>query len=84
MNGKDIKKVMNNTGHIFDWLVVIMKEGKRPDSILSIADVDALCLHFWEVFVLWDGAFLLAQTVSLTEQDTKAYLRYAWQRSLFL
>ena len=54
----------------------IMKEGKRPISILSNADVNALCLHFWEVFVLWDGLFLLAQTVGLMEQDTKTYLRY--------
>ena len=53
-----------------------MKEWKRPDSILSNADVDALCLHFWEVFVLWDGAFSLAQTVSPMEQDKKTYLIY--------
>jgi len=53
-----------------------MKEGKRPDSILSNTDVDALCLHFWEVFVLWDGAFSLAQTVSPMEQDKKTYLIY--------
>ena len=76
MNGKDIKKVMNNSAHIFDKLAVIMKEGKRPNSILSNADVDALCLHFREVFVLWDGAFFLAQTVGPMEQDTKTYLRY--------
>jgi len=76
LNGKDIKKVMTNTAHIFDELAVIMKEGKRPDSILSNADVDTLCLHFWEVIFLWDGAFLLAQTVSPMEQDTKTYLRY--------
>ncbi len=71
LNGKDIKKVMNNAAHIFNKLTVIMKEGERPDSILSNADVNVLCLHFWEVFVLWDRAFLLAQTVSPMEQDTK-------------
>ncbi len=76
MNGKDIKKVMNNSAHILDELVVIMKEGKRPNTILSNADVNALCLHFWKVFILWDGAFLLAQTVGPMEQDTKTYLRY--------
>ncbi len=68
---KDIKKVMNNSAHIFDELAVIMKEGKRPNFILSNANVDTLCLHFWEVFVLWDGAFLLARTVGPMEQDTK-------------
>jgi hypothetical protein len=31
---------------MFDELAVIMKEGKRPDSILSGADIDTLCLHF--------------------------------------
>ena len=70
---------MNNSAHIFDELAVIMKEGKRPNSIgsiLSNANVDALCLHFWEVFVLWDGPCLLARTVGLMEQDTKTYLRY--------
>ena len=75
-NGKDIKKEMNNLAHIFDKLAVIMKEGKRPNSILSNSDVDTLCLHFWEVFVLWDGAFLLARAVGPMEQDTKTYLRY--------
>jgi hypothetical protein len=67
---------MNNAAHIFDKLMVIMKEGKRPDSILSNADVDTVCLHFREVFILWDGVFSLAQTVSPMEQDTKTYLRY--------
>ena len=77
--GKDIKIIMNNSAHIFGGLTVIMKEGKRPNSIgsiLSNSDVDALCLHFWEVFVQWDGAFSLARTVGPMEQDTKTYLRY--------
>jgi hypothetical protein len=60
LNGKDIKKVMNNAAHVFEELAVIMKEGKRPDSILSDTNIEALCLHFWEVFILWDGAFSLA------------------------
>jgi hypothetical protein len=60
LNGKDIKKVMNNSAHIFGELAVIMKAGKRPNSILSNTDVDALCLRFRQVFVLWDRAFLLA------------------------
>ena len=67
---------MNNLAHLFDELAVIIKEEKRPNSILSNADVDTLCLPFWEVFIMWDGAFLLAQTVSPMEQDTKTYLRH--------
>jgi hypothetical protein len=67
LHGKDIKKVMNNSAHIFDELMVIMKEGKRPNSILSNTNVNALCLHFGEVFILWDRVFLLAQTVGPME-----------------
>jgi hypothetical protein len=76
LNGKDTKKVMNNATYFFGGLVVILKEGKRPDSLLSDADIDAMCLHFWEVFVLWDGVFSLARTVNPTENDTTTYLRY--------
>jgi hypothetical protein len=76
LNGKDIKKVMNNASHIFDQFAVIFKDGKRPDCILSVTDIDSLCLHFREVFVLWDGAFSLARTVNPTENDTLTYIRY--------
>ncbi len=76
LNGKDIKKVMNNASHIFDQFAVIFKDGKRPDCILSVTNIDALCLHFREVFVLWDGAFSLARTVNPTENDTTTYMRY--------
>jgi hypothetical protein len=69
-NRKDIIKVLSNAVHIFDKLTVVMKEEKRPDSILSDANVDTLCLHFWEVFILWDGAFSLAQTVNPMDIDT--------------
>ena len=88
MNGKDIKKVMKNSEHIFDELAVIMKEGKRPNSILSNSNVYAFCLHFWEVFVLWDGAFSLARTVGPMEQDKNlpeiCIGGSAWQRCTWL
>jgi hypothetical protein len=67
---------MNNASHIFDQFAVIFKDGKRPDCILSVTDIDTLCLHFREVFVLWDGAFSLARTVNPTENDTLTYIRY--------
>ncbi len=60
LNGKDIKRVMNNATHIFEKVMVILKEGRRPFCILSNEVLDAMCLHFREVFVLWDVAFLLA------------------------
>ncbi len=50
---------MNNATYFFDELAVIIKAGNRPGSVLSDAHVEALCLHFREVFVLWDGEFLL-------------------------
>jgi hypothetical protein len=56
LNGKDIKKVMNNASYVFDELAVILKEGKRPGCILPDATLDAMCLHFREVLVR-DGAF---------------------------
>jgi hypothetical protein len=64
LNSMDIKKVMNNATYFFDELAVIIKAGNRPGSILSDAHVEAPCLHFREVFVLWDGAFSLARTVN--------------------
>jgi hypothetical protein len=76
LNGKDTKKVMNNATYFFDELAVIIKAGNRPGSVLSNAHVEALCLHFREVFILWDGAFSLARTVNPTEHDTTTYLRY--------
>jgi hypothetical protein len=60
LNGKDIKKVMSNATYFFDELAVIIKAGNRPGAILSDAHVEALCLHFREVFALWDREFLLA------------------------
>jgi hypothetical protein len=32
-----------------------------------------MCLHFREVFVLWDGAFLLARTMNSTRADALTY-----------
>ncbi len=52
LNGKDIKKVMNNACHIFDKFLTIFKGGKRPNCTLLDANIDALCLQFREVFVL--------------------------------
>ena len=32
-----------------------------------------MCLHFREVYVLWDGAFLLARTVNPTDDEIETY-----------
>jgi hypothetical protein len=73
LNGKDIKKVMNNACHIFDTFLIIFKRGKRPNCILLDANTNALCLQFLEVIALWDGVFSLARTINLTEADIKIY-----------
>jgi hypothetical protein len=73
LNGKDIKKVMNNASHIFDQLAAIFKEGKREECLLADAVINLMCLHFWEVYVLWDGAFSLARTINPTDEDAEAY-----------
>ncbi len=75
-NGKDIKKVMNNATYLFDMFAVIFKEGKREGCLLSDADINSMCLHFREVYVLWEGAFLLARMVNPTNDDTETYQKF--------
>ena len=43
---------------------------------MSDANIDALCLQFREVFVLWDGAFSLARTIDPTDIDSSIYCMY--------
>jgi hypothetical protein len=50
--GRISKKLMNNAVYFLDELTVIIKEGIRLDTILSNANVDALCQHFREVLFL--------------------------------
>jgi len=66
LNGKDIMKVMNNASFVFDEFAVIFKAAKRPNCEMSDEDIDAMCKHFREVIVLWDGAFSVAR---MTEYD---------------
>ena len=73
LNGKDIKKVMNNATHIFDKFAAIFKDGKRVNCQLTDTDIDQICLHFREVYVLWDGAFSLARTINPTPQEAETY-----------
>ena len=73
LSGKDIKKVINNATHLFDAFTAIFKEGKREGCLLSDADIDTMCLHFREVYVLWDGAFALARTFNPTNEDAETY-----------
>jgi hypothetical protein len=67
LNGKDIKKVMNNATYVFDQLALIFEDRKRSDCLLMNDDIKALCLHYREVFVLWDASFSLARTIDPVE-----------------
>jgi hypothetical protein len=87
LNGKDIKKVMNNASHIFGQFAVIFQEGEMKDCLLSEDSIKVMCLHFGEVYVLWDGAFLLAQKFAPTDKDCKTYQKFlnaALQGSMIL
>jgi hypothetical protein len=76
LNGMDIKKVMNNATYIFDQFAAIFKEVKREGCQLMDADIDLMCLHFGEVYVLWDKAFSLGRTINPTDED-------CWRRVWF-
>ncbi len=76
LNGEDIKKVMNNATHIFDQFAAIFMEGKREGCQLMDADIDLMCLHYWEVFVLWDGAFSLARTINPMDEEAKIFQKF--------
>ena len=73
LNGKDIKKVMNNAFHIFDQFAAIFKGEGREECLLADTDMDVMCLHFWEVYVLWDHAFSLARIINPTDEDAEAF-----------
>jgi hypothetical protein len=76
LNGKDIKKVINNITYLFGEFSKLSKLGKRDNCELSNDAIDALCQHFQSVFVLWDGAFLFARKINLTQEDTRMYQRF--------
>ena len=44
--------------------------------MLSDANINALCMQFCEVVVLWDGAFSLTRTINPTEIDCSTYRMY--------
>jgi hypothetical protein len=62
---------MNSASHVFNNFPLILMDKRRDVSLLLDADIHAMRLHFCEVFVLWDGAFLLAQALNLTLIDAR-------------
>jgi len=76
LNGKYIRKVMTNVCYNFFTFATIFKAGKRPNCMMSDANINALCMQCREVFVLWDGACSLARTINPTEIDCSIYRMY--------
>jgi len=76
LNGKDIKKVMNNVSYPFDKFSSKLKSGKLSNCKLSNDHIDTLCRHFQSVFLLWGGVFSYARTINPTENDVIAYQKF--------
>ena len=77
MNGKDIRKVMDNAFFIFDEFKAILKEGNKWDEpLVTDYEIDAVCDQYKSVFLLWDGAFSLARKIDPTEDDIKMYSEF--------
>ena len=75
--GTDIKKVIADAVSIFDEFEENLKENQKEDSPYLISQIETLCQSHKEVFLLWDGAFSLAHTISPTKDDYNLYLDYA-------
>jgi hypothetical protein len=76
MNGKDIKKVMNNACHILDRFLAIFKGGRGQNALCWTPILMLCACSFERGPVLWDGAFLLARTINPTEIDASIYWMY--------
>ena len=75
LNGKDIKTVTDNVTHVFNEGGKILCDGKQRDSINSVA-VLVKCEQFKAAFLLWDGAFSIAQKVNPDDADLALYRRF--------
>jgi hypothetical protein len=64
---------MNNVIFLFNKFTGILKEGQMVDCQFENDDIDALCAQFKTVFLLWDGAFLVARTHHPDEVDIAQY-----------
>ena len=76
LTGKDIQKVMANSGEIFSIFAQILKQNAKTNCDMTYQDIDNLCHSYTSAFLLWDGAFSYASTIDPTEDDIKMYTRY--------
>ena len=72
LNGKDIKKVMDNAFFVFDEFATILKAGSRNGS-LTPEKIDERCEEYKSAFLLWDGAFSMARKIDPTAQYRAMY-----------
>jgi hypothetical protein len=73
LNGKNMKKVMNNATYLFGEFSSLLKLGKWDNCKLSKKIIDGVCHYFQTVFVLWNGAFSFVRKINPTEEDAQMY-----------
>ena len=76
LTGKDIQKLMQNSGEIFSIFATILKENKKANCTFTSAQIDELCDQFGSTCVLWDGAFSNASTINPSNKDIAWYERF--------
>ena len=76
LTGKDIQKLMQNSGEIFSIFATILKENKKANCTFTLAQIDELCHRFGSTCVLWDGAFSYASTINPSNEDIAWYERF--------
>ena len=76
-----MEKVMNNATHIFDQFATILGRGRgRGASWRMLISIYLMCLHFWEVYDLWDGAFSLARTINPMDEEAELTKSLYWRQ----
>ena len=66
MNGKDIRRLIDNASFVFDEFKTILEEGGREKEGCKLSDdnIREVLLRYKTLFLLWDRAFALARTVT--------------------
>ena len=73
LKGKDVQKIMSNSGEIFSIFATILKDHNKDDCTLSDNDINDIYFRFGNLFMLWDGAFSYASIADPTNEDIQWY-----------
>jgi hypothetical protein len=76
LTGKDIQKVVLNVSDIFLTFANILKANAKTDCTMTGPEIDAMCMQFSNLCVLWDGAFSYASKIDPTATDIAQYKRF--------